>query len=188
MVIPSSIIFSRFALSLLISHLPASAVPWTSKYVKGDDVIRYISIENKKRQLNNDNNPNCLAILVHTSIQFYEEFYLHSDQDITEKILEHLYPYLPMLRSENIVLQNSSLHHWKLSQVITSSQSMDNIDGGRILNDQSCDSSLFLKQSNHQSTQLEFPFLGFAGDYFTESNFNGCSKSARSLVRKILAT
>lgn len=174
----------RFALSLLVSNVSPSIVPWTSKYVLGEDIIRYISIENKKKVSNEESSvSNCVTILVHTSVPFYHQFQSESDPEIIGKIIERLYLHLPSLRSDKTKLETSLLHRWPISQVISSPR-VDNIDGGSIEHPDSIEHSFFVNLAGDGDLQT-FPFLGIAGDYFTESNFTGCSKSARSLVKKI---
>jgi hypothetical protein len=110
------------------------------------------------------------------------------DEVIFQTILDRLFLLLPNLQSAATFLESSHLHRWNLSQVVPSSQisyQLDNIDGGRLSSDLisgDTDYSLLLTQSGNETNSS---FLGMAGDYFTESNFNGCSKSALDLVKKI---
>jgi hypothetical protein len=181
-----------FALSLFFSKISRNSIPWTSQYVKGDDMIRYISMENKKRQIGTEESQEDIrTILVHTSIPFYHRMKGKSDEEITHMILERLFLHLPCLQSAETLLESSNLYRWDLSQVVPSSQSLelDNIDGGRLSRKFifGKDYSFLVTQSGPGESNLPFPFLGIAGDYFTESNFNGCAKSARDLVEKIVS-
>ena len=164
-----------------------NSIPWTSQYVR-DDMIRYISRENKKRQILDDDPQDIQTILIHTSIPFYQQMKEESDELIIQMILERLFLLLPSLQSKETILESSHLHRWDLSQVVPSTPialQLDNIDGGSLSSDfLETDHSLLRTQSQ---SETKFSFLGIAGDYFTESNFNGCSKSALDLVKKIVA-
>jgi renalase len=92
-------------------------VPWSAKYVFDDDVIRYVSIENKKKELvssvdatvgisGNTISSNEVAgikyesgpsILVHTSVPFGIEFKDTDEKVVYQTVLDHLNTVLPNL-------------------------------------------------------------------------------------------
>jgi hypothetical protein len=179
--------FVRFALSLAFSNLfHEITTPWTSRYVFDDDILRYISVENKKRVIHPSSEGNHLTeymtLVAHTSIPFYLKYADQNDEVIVQMILERVLAYLPPAQSPP-VLEESHLHRWEISQVIQSR--CDNLDGGVISRDQSIEMDRSFLVTPSEAGM--FPFLGFAGDYFTQSNFNGCVVSARDLVNKIFS-
>ena len=103
-----------------LSSWPAlQTVPWSAKYVFDDDVIRYVSIENKKKELvavssvdaaveisgnaisgievagsKYESGP---SILVHTSVPFGIEFKDRDEKVVYQTVLDHLNTVLPNL-------------------------------------------------------------------------------------------
>jgi hypothetical protein len=114
--------YHRFAVAFYypLSSWPAlQTVPWSAKYVFDDDVIRYVSIENKKKELvavssvdatvelsGNTISSNEVAaikyesgpsILVHTSVPFGIEFKDTDEKVVYQTVLDHLNSVLPNL-------------------------------------------------------------------------------------------
>jgi renalase len=148
-------------------------IPWTAKYVYDDDVIRYISIENRKHKGEEAilENSAPLSLLVHSSVPFGIENMNTEPEAVLLIMMQHLVKIFPML--ENIAPSDTNLVFWKDSQVST----------GLKWNDSK--SAVFKLSSSH----LESPsLLGFAGDYFTQSNFEGCLTSSRDIALSIHQT
>lgn len=109
-------------------------MPWSAKYVFDDDVIRYVSIENKKKELvavslvdatmeisgNTVSSESEVAgsypesgpsILVHTSVPFGIEFKDKDEKDVYQTVLNHLDSVLP-----NLGICNFKLNLWLSNQ------------------------------------------------------------------------
>jgi hypothetical protein len=141
-------------------------------------------VENKKRAIHtteDEDGADYMTLIVHTSIPFYHQYVDQDDDVIIQMIVERVLTHLPC-HQPPAVLEASHLHRWDISQV--TKPFVDNLDGGAISTDLSLDRSLFLSQS---SSGIMFPFLGFAGDYFTQSNFHGCAQSANNLIEKMMS-
>ena len=147
-----------------------SDIPWGAKYVSDNDVIRYVSIESRKH--NSGSTDRCdalhsppLSILVHTSVPFGLENEKQSAQEIEEIILRNLALVIPTLGQT--VPVHRELVYWKESQV-SKGLSWRNKEG----------SAFFPTASKSKGVVI-------AGDYFTESNFEGCLSSAYSAASSI---
>ncbi|XP_036428915.1 renalase isoform X3 [Colossoma macropomum] len=140
---------SRFALGLFYKAGVQISVPWAAKYVSNNPCIRYIAIDDKKRNLVSDEcGP---SVVVHTSVPFglqHLEEPLEEVQPVILRELEKVMPELP--EPENIKCQK-----WRYSQVTGS-----------------------VTDCPGQITLLSKPLLVCGGDAFTHSNFDGCVESA----------
>ncbi|XP_007251213.3 renalase isoform X1 [Astyanax mexicanus] len=140
---------SRFALGLFYKAGVQISVPWAAKYVSNNPCIRYIAIDDKKRNLVSDKfGP---SVVVHTSVPFglqHVEKTLEEMQPVILQELQKLMPELP--EPENIKCQK-----WRYSQVTGS-----------------------VADCPGQITLLSEPLLVCGGDAFTHSNFDGCVESA----------
>uniref|UniRef100_A0A3B1IQB6 Renalase, FAD-dependent amine oxidase n=1 Tax=Astyanax mexicanus TaxID=7994 RepID=A0A3B1IQB6_ASTMX len=140
---------SRFALGLFYKAGVQISVPWAAKYISNNPCIRYIAIDDKKRNLVSDKfGP---SVVVHTSVPFglqHVEKTLEEMQPVILQELQKLMPELP--EPENIKCQK-----WRYSQVTGS-----------------------VADCPGQITLLSEPLLVCGGDAFTHSNFDGCVESA----------
>lgn len=140
---------SRYALGLFYKAETRIDVPWAAKYVSNNPCVRFIAIDDKKRNLASKTcGP---SVVVHTSVPFGIQ-HLEEEKDAVQPIileeLEKLMPDLP--QPDSIKCQK-----WRYSQV---TRSVADCPGQMILHSQ--------------------PLLVCGGDGFTHSNFDGCIESA----------
>lgn len=146
-------------------------VPWGAKYVSDNDVIRYVSIESRKHSGSVcASAPTPLSILVHTSVPFGLENESKSTQEIEGILMSNLGKVLPALAG--LTPLHRELVHWKESQV----------SKGLVWKDSQ--GSAAFATDTISSGQLSKGVL-LAGDYFTESNFEGCLASARAAATTV---
>ncbi|XP_043568332.1 renalase isoform X2 [Chiloscyllium plagiosum] len=144
---------SRFALALFYEAGTRISVPWVAKYIVNNPCIRFISIDNKKR---NSESPEVgPSIIIHTTVQFGAQNMQKDKEEVEPLILEQLQQILPGL-PKSIGIK---CHKWRYSQVINS---IPNFRG--------------------QMTLKEQPLLVCGGDGFTHSNFDGCTESALTIL------
>ncbi|KAL0984129.1 hypothetical protein UPYG_G00137480 [Umbra pygmaea] len=140
---------SRYALGLFYkaeAHIP---VPWAAKYISNSPCIRFIAIDNKKRNLES---PECGAsMVVHTSVPFGIKHLEETKEEVEPIILQELNKLLPHLPQPDSI----KCHKWRYSQVTSS-----------------------VADCPGQMTLLPQPLLVCGGDSFTHSNFDGCIESA----------
>ncbi|XP_054061507.1 renalase isoform X2 [Rissa tridactyla] len=147
---------SRYALGLFYEAGTRIDVPWAAQYITDNPCIRFISIDNKKRNIESPEiGP---SVVVHTTVAFGSE-YLDSDPaEVQQLILSHLERIVPSLpKPASIKCQK-----WRYSQV---TKAVPNSPGQMILHTQ--------------------PLLICGGDGFTCSNFDGCIDSALSLAEAV---
>ncbi|XP_051769983.1 renalase isoform X1 [Ctenopharyngodon idella] len=140
---------SRYALGLFYKADARIDVPWAAKYVSNNPCIRFIAIDDKKRNLAlKDCGP---SVVVHTSVPFGIQ-HLEEEKNVVQPIiLEELKKVMPELpESDSIKCQK-----WRYSQV---TRSVADCPG--------------------QMTLFSQPLLVCGGDGFTHSNFDGCIESA----------
>lgn len=144
---------SRYALGLFYKVGMKIDVPWAAKYVSNNSCIRYIAIDDKKRNsVSEDFGP---SMVVHTSVQFGMQHLEKSVEEVQNIILQELQKVMPDLpEPENIKCQK-----WRYSQV---TRSVADCPGQMTLHSQ--------------------PLMVCGGDGFTHSNFDGCIESALKLV------
>ncbi|ELT99581.1 hypothetical protein CAPTEDRAFT_156960 [Capitella teleta] len=100
---------ARFALGLFFSPVVTINVPWSVKYVERDPVIRYIAIDNKKRDSDQD-----VSMVVHTTVPFgLENIERDKDTICQEVVLPRLRELMPDLPTP-VSVKN---HKWRFSQV-----------------------------------------------------------------------
>ncbi|TRY93460.1 hypothetical protein DNTS_005320, partial [Danionella cerebrum] len=150
---------SRYALGLFYKADTQIDVPWAAKYLSNNPCIRFIAIDDKKRNLESKE---CGAsLVVHTSVPFgiqHLEEEKEAVQDIILQELEKLMPELP--KADSIKCQK-----WRYSQV---TRSVEDCPG--------------------QMTVLSEPLLVCGGDGFTHSNFDGCIESALKICEVLKAS
>lgn len=137
-------------------------LPWGAKFIFDNDVIRYVSVESRKHSGSVcDTLQTPLSILVHTSVPFGAEYANRSVEEVEDIILHNLALTVPELAG--VAPQYRELKFYKQSQVF------------KKLTWREGESSAFFP-----TTPTKSKGVVFAGDYFTESNFEGCLASAHS--------
>ncbi|XP_063193894.1 renalase isoform X3 [Chroicocephalus ridibundus] len=147
---------SRYALGLFYEAGTRIDVPWAAQYITDNPCIRFISIDNKKRNIESPEiGP---SVVVHTTVAFGSE-YLDSDPaEVQQLILSHLERIVPSLPTPASI----KCQKWRYSQV---TKAVPSSPGQMILHTQ--------------------PLLICGGDGFTCSNFDGCIDSALSLAEAV---
>ncbi|XP_068113605.1 renalase isoform X2 [Hyperolius riggenbachi] len=147
---------SRYALGLFYEAGTQIDVPWAAKYITDNPCIRFISIDNKKRNVeSSDMGP---SLVVHTSVPFGIEHLEQEKEDVQPVIIKHLHTILPNLpKPKEIKCQK-----WRYSQVTKA-----------------------FPECPGQITLHSQPFLLCGGDGFTHSNFDGCTESALRIVETL---
>ncbi|XP_042313743.1 renalase isoform X2 [Sceloporus undulatus] len=144
---------SRYALGLFYEAGTQIDVPWAAQYISNNPCIRFISIDNKKRNIESpDIGP---SVVVHTSVSFGTEYLECDKEKVQQLILDHLKEIMPQLP----VPASIKCQRWRYSQVTKA-----------------------FPGNPGQITLHAKPFLVCGGDGFTHSNFDGCIDSATSIV------
>eukprot|EP00076_Gallus_gallus_P015182 XP_015134163.1 renalase isoform X2 [Gallus gallus] len=147
---------SRYALGLFYEVGARIDVPWAAKYITDNPCIRFISIDNKKRNI--DSPEIGPSVVVHTTVTFGREHLDSDPAEVQQLILSHLESLVPSLpKAASVKCQK-----WRYSQV---TKAVPNCPGQMILHTQ--------------------PLLICGGDGFTCSNFDGCIESAMSLAETV---
>lgn len=140
---------SRYALGLFYKADTRIDVPWAAKYVSNNPCIRFIAIDDKKRNLALKNcGP---SVVVHTSVPFGIQHLEEEKDGVQPIILEELEKVMPDLPQPDSI----KCQKWRYSQV---TRSVADCPGQMTLHSQ--------------------PLLVCGGDGFTHSNFDGCIESA----------
>lgn len=100
---------SRYCLALFFPAGIKMDVPWTACYVYNDPCIRFVSLDNLRRQ----DTISPLSVVVHTSVKFGLDHLDAPKDEVSDTILSHLKRLLPDLPVPNSII----LHKWKYSQV-----------------------------------------------------------------------
>ncbi|KAJ8366146.1 hypothetical protein SKAU_G00149770 [Synaphobranchus kaupii] len=144
---------SRYALALFYKAGSRIDVPWAAKYIADNPCVRFISIDDKKRNLDStDCGP---SVVVHTSVPFGVRHLEETKEEVEPLILEELQKVLPGLPQPISI----RFHKWRYSQVMTA------VAG--------CPGQMTLRSK---------PLLVCGGDGFTHSNFDGCVESALKVL------
>ncbi|XP_042647388.1 renalase isoform X2 [Tyto alba] len=147
---------SRYALVLFYEAGTQIDVPWAAQYITDNPCIRFISIDNKKRNIESPEiGP---SVVVHTTVMFGSKHLDSDPAEVQQLILSHLERIVPSLPK----LASIKCHKWRYSQV---TQAVPDCPGQMILHTQ--------------------PLLICGGDGFTHSNFDGCIDSAMSLAEAV---
>ncbi|XP_039094459.1 renalase [Hyaena hyaena] len=147
---------SRYALGLFYEAGTKIDVPWAGQYITSNPCIRFISIDNKKRNIESSEvGP---SLVVHTTVPFGVTYLEHSTEDVQELIFQQLESILPGLPQPVA----TTCQKWRHSQV---TNAPDNSHGQLTLH-------------------LE-PSLVCGGDGFTQSNFDGCVSSALCVLEAL---
>lgn len=149
---------SRYALGLFYETGTQIDVPWAAKYINDNPCIRFISIDNKKRNVESSEiGP---SIVVHTSVPFGKEHLEQEKEAVQPLILKQLNSILPNLPQPKHV----KCQKWRYSQV---TEAFPDCPG--------------------QLTLHSKPFLLCGGDGFMHSNFDGCTESALQIVETLVS-
>ncbi|KAJ8284835.1 hypothetical protein COCON_G00036850 [Conger conger] len=144
---------SRYALGLFYKAGAQIDVPWAAKYIADNPCIRFVSIDDKKRNLDSpDRGP---AVVVHTSVPFGVRHLEATQEEVEPLILKELQKVLPGLPQPISI----KFHKWRYSQVMSG-----------------------VAESPGQMTLCPSPLLVCGGDGFTHSNFDGCVESALKVM------
>ncbi|KAM4636021.1 renalase isoform 2-T2 [Discoglossus pictus] len=147
---------SRYALGLFYEAGTQIDVPWAAKYITNNPCIRFISIDNKKRNIESSGvGP---SLVVHTSVPFGIEHLEQEKETVQPIILKQLEGVLPNLPKP----MNIKCQKWRYSQVTEA-----------------------FPGSPGQITLHSKPLLLCGGDGFTHSNFDGCTESALRIVQSL---
>ncbi|KAM8924097.1 renalase isoform 2-T2 [Pelodytes ibericus] len=149
---------SRYALGLFYEAGTQIDVPWAAKYITDNPCIRFISIDNKKRNVESSGvGP---SLVVHTSVPFGIQHLEEEKETVQPKILKELGTILPNLPQP----MHIKCQKWRYSQV---TEAFPTYPG--------------------QLTLYNRPLLLCGGDGFTHSNFDGCTESALRIVEMLLS-
>ncbi|XP_017897022.1 PREDICTED: renalase isoform X1 [Capra hircus] len=147
---------SRYALGLFYEAGTKIDVPWAGRYITSNPCIRFISIDNKKRNIESSEiGP---SLVIHTTVPFGVTYLEHSIEDVQELIFQQLENILPGLPQPVA----TKCQKWRHSQVTNAAA---NCLGQMTLHLQ--------------------PFLVCGGDGFTQSNFDGCITSALCVLEAL---
>ncbi|NXU52862.1 RNLS Renalase, partial [Turnix velox] len=147
---------SRYALGLFYEASTEIDVPWAAGYISDNPCLRFVSVDNKKRNIESPEiGP---SIVVHTTVSFGSKHLESDPAEVQELILSHLKEIMPSLPKPVSI----KCHRWRYSQV---TKAVPNCPGQMILHTQ--------------------PLLICGGDGFTHSNFEGCIDSALSLAEAV---
>lgn len=148
---------SRFAVGLFFPPGTCLDVPWSAKYIYDNPCVRYVSVDNRKR--NKDSADVGPSVCIHTSVPWSMEN-LEKDKDsAAQEILEHVKALLPWLPKPSEVKG----HKWRYSQV---DKGFPGSPGCVILSDS--------------------PPVLLAGDAFSRGVFDGCLDSALATQQLLL--
>ncbi|XP_047616312.1 renalase isoform X1 [Phacochoerus africanus] len=147
---------SRYALGLFYEAGTKIDVPWAGQYITSNPCIRFICIDNKKRNIESSEiGP---SLVIHTTVPFGVTYLEHSIEDVQELILQQLENILPGLPQPVA----TKCQKWRHSQVTNAAANFP----GQM--------TLHLK-----------PLLVCGGDAFTQSNFDGCVTSALCVLEAL---
>ncbi|XP_054222202.1 renalase isoform X6 [Homo sapiens] len=147
---------SRYALGLFYEAGTKIDVPWAGQYITSNPCIRFVSIDNKKRNIESSEiGP---SLVIHTTVPFGVTYLEHSIEDVQELVFQQLENILPGLPQPIA----TKCQKWRHSQVTNAAA---NCPG--------------------QMTLHHKPFLACGGDGFTQSNFDGCITSALCVLEAL---
>ncbi|XP_074400629.1 renalase isoform X5 [Zonotrichia albicollis] len=101
---------SRYALGLFYEAGTGIGVPWAARYIADNPCVRFISIDNKKRNIESpEMGP---SVVVHTTVSFGSEHLDSDPAEVQQIILSHLQRVVPSLPKPS----NIKCHRWRYSQ------------------------------------------------------------------------
>ncbi|XP_045295413.1 renalase isoform X9 [Leopardus geoffroyi] len=102
---------SRYALGLFYEAGTKIDVPWAGQYITSNPCTRFISIDNRKRNIESSEvGP---SLVVHTTVPFAVTYLEHSTEDVQELIYQQLESILPGLPQPVV----TKCQKWRYSQV-----------------------------------------------------------------------
>ncbi|XP_053063344.1 renalase isoform X9 [Acinonyx jubatus] len=102
---------SRYALGLFYEAGTKIDVPWAGQYITSNPCTRFISIDNKKRNIESSEvGP---SLVVHTTVPFAVTYLEHSTEDVRELIYQQLESILPGLPQPVV----TKCQKWRYSQL-----------------------------------------------------------------------
>nr|XP_060498963.1 renalase isoform X7 [Panthera onca] len=102
---------SRYALGLFYEAGTKIDVPWAGQYITSNPCTRFISIDNKKRNIESSEvGP---SLVVHTTVPFAVTYLEHSTEDVQELIYQQLESVLPGLPQPVV----TKCQKWRYSQL-----------------------------------------------------------------------
>lgn len=149
---------SRYALALFFRPGEVLGVPWVARYVSDSDVIRYVSVDDRRR--GQEPGGRGSSLVVHTGVAFGAEHIDEEKEAVQPIIMQELYRLLPQLPQPISI----KCHKWRFSQVLTSVADCP----------------------GHMTLETRPPLV-VGGDAFTHSNFDGCVESALSVLGALRA-
>ncbi|XP_035186636.1 renalase isoform X2 [Oxyura jamaicensis] len=127
---------SRYALGLFYEAGVCIDVPWAAKYITDNPCIRFISIDNKKRNIESPEiGP---SVVVHTTVTFGSEHLDSDPAEVQQLILNHLERIVPSLPKPASV----KCQKWRYSQVTADSRHFPDEHTWWVPIVQSCETSL----------------------------------------------
>ncbi|XP_026575714.1 renalase isoform X1 [Pseudonaja textilis] len=150
---------SRYALGLFYEAGTQFDVPWAVQYISNNPCICFISIDNKKREIESpDIAP---SVVVHTTVSFGAEHLEWDKAKVQQLIINELKAIMPQLPEPASI----KCQKWRYSQVTEA-----------------------FSGSPGQITLQAKPVLICGGDGFVHSNLDGCIDSALSVVKALKAS
>ncbi|PVD39366.1 hypothetical protein C0Q70_01996 [Pomacea canaliculata] len=147
---------SRYALGLFYPAGTELPYQWCSKYISDDPCIRYVAVDNKKRNLEDKTvGP---SVCVHTHVQFGLQHIEQDKEQVKKLILQHLRARLPELPEPTEVKSQK----WRYSQVYRG----------------------YPGRPGCVTLQRE-PLIVLGGDAFSLSSFDGCLDSAEAVASAV---
>ncbi|EPQ13776.1 Renalase [Myotis brandtii] len=147
---------SRYALGLFYEAGTKIDVPWAGQYITSNPCIRFISIDNKKRNIvSSEIGP---SLVIQTTVPFGVTHLEHGIEEVQELIFQQLENILPGLPQPVA----TKCQKWRHSQVTNAAAN-----------------------SPGQMTLHLKPLLVCGGDGFTHSNFDGCVASALCVLEAL---
>ncbi|XP_064285967.1 renalase isoform X3 [Passer domesticus] len=102
---------SRYALGLFYEAGTGIGVPWAAQYITDNPCVRFISIDNEKRNIESpDIGP---SVVVHTTVTFGSQHLDSDPAEVQQIILSHLQKIVPSLPKPSSI----KCHRWRYSQV-----------------------------------------------------------------------
>ncbi|KAM3835665.1 renalase isoform 2-T2 [Vipera latastei] len=150
---------SRYALGLFYEAGTQLDAPWAVQYISNNPCICFISIDNKKREIESpDVGP---SVVVHTTVSFGTQHLEWDKEKVQQLIINELKAMMPHLPEPASI----KCQKWRYSQVTEA-----------------------FPGSPGQITLHTKPFLICGGDGFVHSNLDGCIDSAISVVKALKAS
>ena len=155
---------SRYALALFYTKEISTPFKNAMTYVKEHPIIRFISVDNQKREISHQGT----SILIHTSVPFGIENAKRDTEEVKNIVLHSLQLLYPQLPHPDDVY----CHWWEVSQVFKPVKDTNFDFKDEILNSEG---SMVINLN---------PLIILCGDIFTKSGLDGCIMSAVNACEK----